>query len=168
MESKYIFTALEKHLQKTDDIELILLKGHLVLEQTLNELLSVHINSERRLDSLNLMFSKKINLLIALEDGGRFMGSEISQLQEINRIRNKLAHKLDFDEYHDDLKAWACTVVGYTPVTLSRNRTYKNTLIKAFYLPAGILSGFAAGQKSNKKFNNVRASLRRSNARRLT
>ena len=98
MESKDIFTALEKHLRATDDIELILLKGHLVLEQVLNELLSFHIKSDKRLNSLNLMFAKKLELLIALEDGGRFIESEIDQLKEINRIRNKLAHKLDFDE----------------------------------------------------------------------
>ena len=148
MESKDIFTALEKHLRATDDIELILLKGHLVLEQVLNELLSFHIKSDKRLNSLNLMFAKKLELLIALEDGGRFIESGIDQLKEINRIRNKLAHKLDFDEYHDDLKAWACSVVGYTPVTLNRKRTYRNTLIKAFYLLAGMLSGVATGRKA--------------------
>ncbi len=85
---------------------------------------------------------------MALEDEGRFITSEIAQLREINRIRNKLAHKLDFDEYHNDLRSWACSVVGYTPVTINRKRTYRNTLVKAFYLLAAILSGFARGRKA--------------------
>ncbi|MFH1315377.1 MAG: hypothetical protein ABIH67_03195 [Candidatus Uhrbacteria bacterium] len=151
MEPKDIFNTLQKHLHATDDVELILLKGHLILEQVLNELLGSHINNVKRLNSLNLMFAKKLELLIALEDGARFIESEIDQLKEINRIRNKLAHKLDFDEYHDDLKAWACSVVGYTPVTINRRSTYRNTLIKAFYLLTGILSGVATGRKETKK-----------------
>lgn len=73
--------------------------------------------------------------------------TEIAQLREINRIRNKLAHKLDFDDYHNDLRLWACSVVGYTPVTINRKRTYRNTLVKAFYLLAGMLSGFTRGRK---------------------
>lgn len=146
MNSEEIFNALEKHLKKADEIEVILLKGHLILEQILNELLSCHIKSEKSLNSLNLLFSKKLDLLIAL-DGEHFLNSEIKHLREINRIRNKLAHKIDFSEYHKDLKAWACAVVGYTPSTINRKRTYKNTLIKAFYFLSGILSGFAGGRK---------------------
>lgn len=152
MDSEQVFDALKKHLRNTDDIELILLKGHLVLEQVINELLSAHITSEKRLNSLNLQFAKKVELLAALEHQNNYLINEyIPQLREINRIRNKLAHKLDFDEYHSDLQIWACSVVGYTPVTIKRKRTYRNTLLKAFYYLASILSGHAIGMKSVNK-----------------
>ena len=148
MDSEAVFKALEKHLRDTDEIEVILLKGHLILEQVLNELLSAHIKSQKSLNSLNLLFSKKLDLFVALQDGERLLKAEVEQLRKINRIRNKLAHRLDFSEYHSDLKSWACAVVGYTPATINRKRTYRNTLIKAFYLLSGILSGVARGRKA--------------------
>ena len=152
MNSEKVFDALENHLKDTDEIEVILLKGHLILEQVLNELLSVYIKSEKNLNSLSLLFSKKLDLIIALQDGEHFLKSEIKHLREINRIRNKLAHKLDFYKYHDDLKVWACAVVGYKPVTINRKRTYRNTLRKAFYLLSGFLSGVAI---TRKEFNDL-------------
>ena len=45
MDADEVYKALEKHLRNIDDIELILLKGYLVLEQVINELLGVHIKS---------------------------------------------------------------------------------------------------------------------------
>ncbi len=146
MESDQLFAALERHLRAKDDIEMILLKGHLVLEQVLNQMLLGYIGKEEDLVSLNLMFSKKIDLLIALS-GGHYDKDDIYQLREINRIRNKLAHNLEFNDYHADLKAWACHVVGYTPKSINRKTTYRSTVLKAFYFLSAMLSGMAKGRR---------------------
>lgn len=131
MDNEALLKNLEKYLRDTDEIEVILLKGHLILEQILNELLRFHIKSQKSLNSLNLLFSKKLDLFVALQDREHLLKAEVEQLREINRIRNKLAHRLDFSEYHSDLKSWACTVVGYTPATINRKRTYRNTLVSS-------------------------------------
>jgi len=146
MDSDDLFSCLERHLRTKDDIEMMLLKGHLILEQALNKILLCYIENEEELSKLNLMFSKKLDLLIALSGKGYGSDQEISQLREINRIRNKLAHQLDFDGFHSDLKRWACQVVGYTPKSINRKQTYRNTLMRAFYLLAGMLSGMAKGR----------------------
>ena len=151
MDTKQILATLEKHLGKAENVEIILLKGHMVIEQILNELLSLYIKEENDLEKLNLTFSKKLELLKALEKSKGFSNRELNHLNELNRIRNKLAHKLDFDDYHDDLKKWACTVVGYTPLSINRKRTYINTLKKAFYLLSGYLSASAKVRKEFKQ-----------------
>ena len=134
MNPDQILDSLNSHLHKDDEIELLLLKGHLILEQALNAQLSLHIKDQKKLASLNLMFSKKLDLLVALEDRDPVgVVSSVRHLKEINRIRNKLAHQLEFKEHHGDLKNWACSVLGYTPKTINRKRTYKNMLRKAFY-----------------------------------
>ena len=158
MSSENLFGNLERHLRTRDDIEMMLLKGHLILEQALNQVLLGYVTSEKSLRELNLMFSKKLDLVVAISGNG-YLPDRIAQLREINRIRNKLAHHLDFTDFHTDLKRWACNVLAYTPKTIGRKRTYRNTLMKAFYLLAGMLSGMAIGrvealkgERSNNSF----------------
>ena len=148
MNHEEILDSLESDLMKFEDVELILLKGHLILEQALNQHLALYISDRNKLKSLRLMFSKKIDLLVAL-DGSFFSNKDrILQLKEINRIRNKLAHEIKFDHYHDDLKSWACEVLGYTPKTINRNSTYKNTLVKAFIFCTAVLVGASEAMHS--------------------
>ena len=100
------------------------------------------IASEKQLANLNLSFAKKLDLFAGLEDPAMRWEPEIGHLRELNRIRNKLAHELTADQaHHKDLKKWACAVVGYKPKSLNRHRTYRNTVLKAFYLLTGTLSG---------------------------
>jgi len=145
MNSDEILKALDKHLAEVEDIELMLLKGHLILEQVLNELLILYFNNRKNLENLNLMFSKKLELLVGLKGPLTGMKADMAHLKEINRIRNKLAHQLEFDEYHTDLKKWACGVIGNVPKTIDRKSTYLNTVRHAFTWLAAKLSGFAEG-----------------------
>lgn len=139
-----VFDSLEGHLKTTDEIDLVVLRGHLILEQCLNALLTRWIAQER-LPKLNLMFAKKIDLYEALQGPGQHWAEEIGHLRELNRIRNKLAHQLPSKPgHHTDVKKWACSVVGYTPKTINRRVTYRRIVLKAFYLLTGYLSGAAS------------------------
>jgi len=135
---------LEAHVRYQQEPELLLLKGHLLLEQCVNELLRLYIAEKNDLEMLNLTFSRKLDLLHAL--GHRFpnahFGSE-SQIRELNRIRNKLAHQLNFVDYENDLRRWACSVLGHTPKTIHRKATYASTVRKALYVIVAFLSGVA-------------------------
>ncbi len=133
--------AVTTKLREYNDIEMILLKGHLILEQVLNEIVSAHQLDSDRINLMNLMFGKTLELAMALDSNT--LKAEYKHLKEINRIRNKVAHQLHFDNYHDDLKGWASSVLGYTPKTISTKRTYKNHVIKAFIFLSGMMLGKA-------------------------
>ncbi|MGP8296161.1 hypothetical protein ACT3XD_18590 [Halomonas sp. AOP7-B1-5] len=132
-------------LKEYSDMEIILLKGHLVLEQILYQFISAHQLDSKRVDAMNLMFSKTLELAMAID--ATSIKDKYPHLKEINRIRNKIAHELLFDDYHEDLKKWASSVLGYTPKTINSKRTYKNHVIKAFSLLAGTLLGISNGIK---------------------
>ncbi len=66
---------------------------------------------------------------------------DLKMILELNRIRNRLAHDADFEKNHEDLRRWACLILDYTPKTIRRKKTYRNTLAKAF----AVLIGFYAG-----------------------
>ena len=128
-------------LKEYSDMEMILLKGHLVLEQVLNELISAHQLDTKRIDAMNLMFGKTLELVMDIDS--RVINDDYSHLKEINRIRNKVAHELFFKDYHNDLKNWASSVLGYKPKTIDSKRTYKNHVIKAFSWLSGKLLGIS-------------------------
>ncbi|MBI1349464.1 hypothetical protein GC163_24630 [bacterium] len=94
MNSNALFDHLESYVRSKDDVELILLKGHLVLEQALNQMLLVHFKNCQDIAELNLTFSKKLDLLQALR-GNDHLSGEFNLIREVNRIRNRLAHQID-------------------------------------------------------------------------
>jgi hypothetical protein len=151
MNREEVYESLESELMKQTEIELILLKGHLILEQALNQHLQLYIDSRKNLDSLNLMFAKKVDLLIALEgEKPNAWQPYASNIKGINKIRNKLAHQLNFKNYHSDLKFWACDVLNHTPKTINRPSTFRNTVVKAFCFLVAFLIGVCSVRQEVK------------------
>ena len=150
-------------LKDYDEMEMILLKGHLILEQMLNHLLVAYGVDEKRLTRIDLMFAKTLELAVAMS--GQVIEELYPHLKEINRIRNKLAHELFFEKYHVDLKKWASSVLGYSPKTINTKRTYKNHVIKALAFLAGALQGLSRGieavKSSNKRLHGTSSLTRR-------
>jgi len=65
---------IRENLERLEDVELILLKGHLVIEQLITELLELSLKEPERLKSINLMFAKKLEFYIAI-DGNAIISS---------------------------------------------------------------------------------------------
>ncbi len=166
--------SLEKHLFKLKDIELIVLKGHLILEEELNSFLACFVNDTETFLKIGFMFERKVSLLSCLVPKQMAKDKIWEQLREINRLRNKLAHNLRFSQYEQELKSWAIGVLGYNPKTLKRKVTYRNTVVKALALLTGHLSGLAKGYSavkalnSNPPLNRTRATTARRLAARYT
>ncbi|WP_068792275.1 hypothetical protein [Brevibacillus laterosporus] len=77
-----------------------ILKGHLYIEQELNLLLNKHLKYPEHLDK-RMNFISKLNLVFAL---GVIESQEKEVIVRINELRNKYAHKVDFEinqEYFD-------------------------------------------------------------------
>lgn len=98
-------TELEKRgerflqfLPDTDDLTLVVLKGHLLIEEQLNDILAKKSASPDYLENVRLGFYQKIQLIKALyginlvdKDGKQPWES----LESLNTIRNKLSHHLE-------------------------------------------------------------------------
>ena len=91
---------LLEHLPTTDDLSLITLKGHLLIEEILGDLLSAKCKDPASLLNLDLSFYKKLGLVRALY--GDRLNEEIvlpprtwDCVEALNALRNELAHKLE-------------------------------------------------------------------------
>jgi len=95
-----------KHLPYDGDIETIILKGHLLIEEVLNVLLrSVSVNSSA-MSAANLSFYKLASVAKAIFYEDR-MSMIWEAIFEINSLRNALAHKLEIPDWNQRLEKFA-------------------------------------------------------------
>ena len=94
----------KKHFPKTSDLTLIILKGHLLLEQMLTSIISHYCSSSDHIIKAQLRFPQKISLVRAL------LSTPTSKdawetLALINTIRNDLSHNLEPPKLKEHLAA---------------------------------------------------------------
>ena len=121
--------AIWAKLSSKKDLELILLKGHLLLEVVLDTVL---VTNEIK-DSRNFSFHRKISLLrkvYAMNCGKQDL--ICSLLSEINQLRNKMAHENGFDINNGEFESWGLVVLENFVGTKFTNYTFKTKIVHAF------------------------------------
>ena len=94
-----------QHLPRSDDVTIIALKGHLLIEELLDEIIWAHCKSPESLRDVEIRFPAKVKLVLALT--GRHELSKIWGLCErLNSLRNSLAHKLEHPSAQKRLNAF--------------------------------------------------------------
>lgn len=97
------YARFRKHLPKGDDLTLIILKGHLLVEEHLYDLVSQHLERPLCLKKAQLSFAKLrwIAEGLTYDSADRWVWRAISQL---NTIRNDLAHSLEPPNFEKKLQ----------------------------------------------------------------
>jgi hypothetical protein len=91
-----------KHMSRLQDLTLLVLKGHLLIEEQLGYFLSKLARAPEHLKDARLSYSQKLQLVRALSGMGP---DEVAFARAINAIRNSLAHRLDADDLPDKIDA---------------------------------------------------------------
>jgi hypothetical protein len=87
---------INQHMDKETDTTMIILKGHLLVEETLSEILKYTLKESNPMTIKihNMMFSQKANLVWALKHDKMKLNVWPS-LKRLNTIRYKMAHSLE-------------------------------------------------------------------------
>jgi hypothetical protein len=86
--------------RRSNDFTLVVLKGHLLMEESVNRLLAALLYRPEAIEGANLRFYQKLCLIRALAPVGpngvvfRFADAA----EKLNTMRNKLAHHLDYPQ----------------------------------------------------------------------
>jgi hypothetical protein len=117
-----MFEMISKHLHGLKSLELIILKGHLLVEYALSRYIDVLSQHKNTIDELRFTFTQKLEILKIL--GFISMSDEwdlelLEQLKTLNKIRNEIAHSLTFDRKMLD------QLFKYHPKELEEYKRYK-------------------------------------------
>lgn len=85
---------IAQHLPAGDDLTLITLKGHLLVEEMLDTIIESHCKDKSILQGVEIGFFVKIKLAAALTGRDELLFAW-TMCEKLNSLRNALAHKLE-------------------------------------------------------------------------
>ena len=86
---------LERLLPTSGSLELLILRGHLLVEEALTELISTRCYRPEMLLECQLSFFQKLQLVQAMLSVVGLMEPDVQFLRGFNRVRNILAHTVE-------------------------------------------------------------------------
>jgi hypothetical protein len=98
-----------EHLPKNGDLELGLLKAHLLCEEVLTKAIERHLPKPSSFEDAKLSFAQKIQLAHCFYPAQKSAWLWPA-LQKMNRARNRLAHGLKTDQIAEEIEAFICFV----------------------------------------------------------
>lgn len=113
----------DKYFPKSSDITLVVLKGHLLIEENINVLIAKHCWLPENIKKANLQSEQKIKIAQALS---HFYAIPYfwQSITSLNSLRNELAHNLDSDK----IRSKALSFVAYR--YKSQNKEFKTQYIR--------------------------------------
>ncbi|MDR3516020.1 MAG: hypothetical protein P4M00_09400 [Azospirillaceae bacterium] len=92
-----------QHFPKSSDLTLIVLKGHLLIEEAVNSFISNLMPNPDALKATRLDCFQRIRLLRALLPMRDFYG-DLDAVEKLNTLRNKFAHNLNPAQIEDQIE----------------------------------------------------------------
>lgn len=137
--SKIIEWSVGVQLDRIKEIQFILLKGHLMLEVAVNH--AIHILCDHRKYKIrDLSFHRKLQILENQQTNARSdLTRAIVHLRNLNLLRNRLAHELQFVDGTDALGRWSEVVLAEFPGTKVTRNTFRTKIIRAIGALAAVL-----------------------------
>jgi hypothetical protein len=135
---KILEWAIWANLDKHKNIELLLLKGHLVLEIVLDNFLkkNTSLNIER------MSFYGKLKEIETIYNSTSHESGFVELLFKLNVIRNKFAHEWQFSIESSGIESWANEVVSKLPAQKYTRFTERTKLVHSFSALANEIISF--------------------------
>lgn len=120
-------------LEREKDLELILLKGHLLLENVVNIVLErCKIKGYK-----NFSFHRKVLVLEKIEfEDYESQKLVVSALKQLNKLRNKLAHEYSFKVENGELESWSLSILEKLKGTKYSKFTFRTKIVHSFSILA--------------------------------
>jgi hypothetical protein len=145
MTKKPMLQRYVEQLQNVDELTLVILKGHLLVEEMLTRILETFVFHPEHLEKCNLRFAQKVELArsVSLDEHQNPMWKLVIAL---NTLRNELAHSLDSPKRQSKIDALMSTYfeVNSGMEGIEEHKKLEDKIVAAFAIALclGFLSTF--------------------------
>jgi len=91
--AEVVIKMFNKHMPRSKDITLIILKGHLLIEQALTDILDSELPHSKALNDAKMSFSNRLAIVKSIY--GMNSSFPYGLIENLNSLRNQLVHKLE-------------------------------------------------------------------------
>jgi len=146
---------VKKHLDrfqrlfpKTDDFSLIILKGHLLIEEIINRIFDSKCQHPEFFEKAKLSFYQKVQILRALSEYGDDSSNPWNSLLSLNSIRNKIAHNIEPENLNNGIDDFIFARFNKKRMVEFANSEERITgLIKEFFILSGYMEAYSVKEK---------------------
>lgn len=131
-----------RHMPKSDDLTLVVLKGHLLVEEEINETLVSRLREPKVLFAARLSFSQRLAVLKALSGSDKDQPFRFTAIEHLNTLRNQLAHNLEPRELEKRVKTFLAELEAPGKEKEFAKETLGRRLKRCIALLCGELSGW--------------------------
>jgi len=110
-----VLARVSRHLEPIEDVTLLLLKSHLLVEQQINSALHKIFPGFASLDVGRLTYYQRIQVIRAL-DGSRKAEDALRFAERLNLVRNRLANQLEPIGIEDAITEFVTEMVASLPI----------------------------------------------------
>ena len=135
-------TRLKKHLPKSNDLTLIILKGHLIVEQELNDILDLDLCDSKQL--LNFTFSNRLAVVKSVLGMSDDLKPLYSYIENLNSLRNQLVHNLEPHDLENKVKVFVRNIEKYYNVNQPTNEVLAERLKDAIISLCSLIVCYSA------------------------
>jgi hypothetical protein len=98
-EINFLADKYAKEFTKFSDIEGIIIRGHILIEQSINRSIELTVLTKNEYNADRFSFAQKVQIGNMLGISGDFK----TELNSLNKLRNQIAHSLKYDEKYIDI-----------------------------------------------------------------
>jgi hypothetical protein len=140
-----------RFLPRSKDLTLIVLKGHLLVEEAINGLIDEHLSNPAALASARLGFAQRLAVLRALLSEGAFE-HWLDSAEKLNTLRNRMAHQLAPPQLERHIAEFLRTLEDPdVPSGEFEREAISKRLRRAIALLCGVLNGCREGYSAAKQ-----------------
>lgn len=138
----------QKHMPRTKDITMIILKGHLLVEQEMNDILDDNLTESKALLDARMTFSHRLAVIKSIY--GSFNRSKFpyTQIKKLNALRNQLVHNIEPKDLEKNIVAFVQEIEDRESKVKFSKMKLENRLKRSIAYLCGLIYGYREGRKA--------------------
>jgi len=138
----------KRHMPRSNDLTLIILKGHLLIEQEMNDILDSNLTESKALLNARLTFNHRLAIIKAIYGSFKRSKFPYNNIEKLNTLRNQLVHNLEPKNLEENVLAFVQEVEGHESKAKFSEMKLEIRLKNSIAYLCGMICGYQEGREA--------------------